>query len=168
MLTTQELTTLLNVLDEVAVPFQEIAEAVFRGFSAGEHFRVASSLFMLTQNRVLALTARLNAYFCLWSLYKSDSQESLPSNPFFPAFWKPMQSMGPALNPHERAFLYFILNNTISSVSDSPSAPWKVEDPDVTLKVAGLSALEFLNKRPEDLVTPNVDLLMRIRTGCPP
>jgi len=109
MLSTQELMALLSVLDEHTVPFDMLSERLLRSYAKADYFRVGSALYLLIQNRVLSLGSSLNAYYVLWDMYKN---EALPSNPFFPIFWMPLNV--PILT--ERNFLLLILNNAASSV----------------------------------------------------
>jgi len=104
MLSPSELADLLRILDDHANSFEKMTEAFTAKFSKSEYFRVASGVFLLLQNRVLSLGSRLNSYYLLFDLYKS---EPLPSNPFCPSFWLPPETN---LSAAERSFLLIILN----------------------------------------------------------
>lgn len=106
MLSSKEVASLLTALDDHSNSFENVAMGFSRLFPKTDYFRVASSLFLLLQNRVLSLGSRLNSYYILYDLYKS---EPLPSNPFFPSFWLPHQI--PNLPKPERMFLLVLLNN---------------------------------------------------------
>lgn len=110
MLATDELGWILSLLEDHTIIFDVLTDRFVRKFKKTDHFRIATGIYLLLQNRVLSLGSRLNAYYLLFDLYKN---ESLPSNPFFPAFWLP-----PDNNPTivERSFLLIILSGKATPV----------------------------------------------------
>ena len=110
MLSSKELGALLALLDDHANVFGVLTDTFTKTYNKTEYFRIASGIFLLLQNRMLSLGSRLNAYYLLFDLYKS---EPLPSNPFFPAFWLPPETN---LTAAEKSFLLIVLNGNAPAV----------------------------------------------------
>jgi hypothetical protein len=73
----------------------EAAAALFqRTFAKADHFRVATALCLLIQDRAISLPQRMLALFILFDLYKSEVPGN---NPFLPVFLEEVCSMLPSL-----------------------------------------------------------------------
>jgi hypothetical protein len=109
MLNPKELSSLLSILDDQTKQFEAQMNQFVRTYAKKDHFRIACSIYLLLQNGVLSLGARLAAYFLLYDMYKS---EPLQSNPFLPIFVAPFRN--PASSSAlviENAFLTHLLSS---------------------------------------------------------
>lgn len=109
MLTPKELSSLLSILDDHTKQFEVQTNHFVRTYAKKDHFRIACSIYLLLQNGVLSLGARLAAYFLLYDMYKA---EPLSSNPFLPIFVAPFRNpASSSASVIESRFLTYLLDN---------------------------------------------------------
>jgi hypothetical protein len=107
MLSTKDLTTLLNLLGEDEKPFETLATTFHRTFNKTDHFKVGCAINFLLEDSLLRQTShRLVAFYILNDLYKT---EPFSNNPFLLVFLDTLQK---PIDPVEKQFLIFIINQS--------------------------------------------------------
>lgn len=107
MLSTKDLTTLLNLLGEEEKSFETLATTFNRTFNKTDHFKVGCAIYyMLEDNLLRQGSHRLAAFYILHDLYKT---EPISNNPFLLVFLDTLQK---PIDPVEKQFLIFIINSS--------------------------------------------------------
>jgi len=107
MLSTKDLTTLLNLLGEEEKPFETLATTFHRTFNKTDHFKVGCAInFLLEDSLLKQISHRLAAFYILHDLYKT---EPFSNNPFLLVFLDTLQK---SIDPVEKQFLIFIINSS--------------------------------------------------------
>jgi hypothetical protein len=77
----------------------EAAAALFqRTFAKADHFRAATALCLLIQDRAISLPQRMFALFILFDLYKSEVPGN---NPFLPVFLEEVCMLATPTSAHQ-------------------------------------------------------------------
>lgn len=107
MLSTKDLTTLLNLLGEEEKSFETLATTFNRTFNKTDLFKVGCAIYyMLEDNLLRQGSHRLAAFYILHDLYKT---EPISNNPFLLVFLDTLQK---PIDPVEKQFLIFIINSS--------------------------------------------------------
>lgn len=102
-LSKKDLGALVALLSDDTKPIESVGALFHRTFAKADHFRVATALCLLIQERAIELTQRLFAFYILFDLYKSESPGT---NPFLPVF---LEQVKRDLSPCERHFVLQLL-----------------------------------------------------------
>ncbi|EKX52614.1 hypothetical protein GUITHDRAFT_84642 [Guillardia theta CCMP2712] len=103
IITQKDLNSLLSLFSDDTKAIESVAQLFHRTFAKTDHFRVATALSLLIQERAISLTQRFFAFFILFDLYKSEAPGT---NPFLPIFLDELQK---DLQMCERKFLLNLL-----------------------------------------------------------
>jgi len=102
-LSQKDLQSLLSLLSDSSRSIEAVGALFHRTFAKADHFRVATALCLLIQDRAISLSERFFAFFILFDLYKAEAPGT---NPFLPIF---IDEVKKDLESCERSFLLHLL-----------------------------------------------------------
>ncbi|CAM9440327.1 unnamed protein product [Ectocarpus sp. 6 AP-2014] len=103
MLDSQELTPLLQLLNDEDDILENVAQKFHRTFTRNDHFKVGCALCILLCDNLLTRTQRVVSFSILCDLYRNDANGT---NPFLPFF---LEAIEKGTDPVERQYLVHLL-----------------------------------------------------------
>ena len=113
MLSTQELSTLFQIISDDNQTFETIFDSFNKSFDKSNQFKVGASLCILLKDNLLNITQKIISYYIL---YTFTTEDKIINNPFLPIILEIVKN---TKNKIEQNFLTDFLYNQINYIKSS-------------------------------------------------